>query len=724
MEKFKVLSDYLNCINVAVAGDSGVGKSTLFKIISARLKFIDTTPDKGGQNTVTPTVTIIDQDLDVNRLIMTIYYNDLIGSHDVKLKLLEVFTFVYKKFIENGNKSTLQLSAIKKYVESGRFTEDLITSVSGVVRLTQFKDDEKFIELSTKSGLELLSSVDPTELDSQLAKLNGEKEKINAQINYVTGKVKDKWSEVIQFKDSIIQEFVFYTYNRVINMVEYLVGKKLDKLKELLKERVYNNVAQSHVEEYSETIEFILSDSNHRKIINEIHSPRNPYSLILKKIVNIQGMDDKLLNAFKKHKGFAQWMNKGYRVRFKLTDTPGLSQLSGSTMYEREMSLKEIINLGVDAILLLKKHNVSTDDDKTLSSLFSYQNETGREIRDRDIQLYIGISQSDEIITKSDASDMDDYIFVDVMKDNLADIEKIESETKKSFKAEKVCCITTKPKNVSIYIDELIIRGQQELAGNFSSRLSEEAIYEYLVDILFEIQLKRFYKDGEGRVNPFFYVGKENAWSLKLKYNEQELVERVEAMRELVKIKYVLNEHLYWSTAEAFIRSLRTGVRFISKAVVNGRISIYVDGDIEGTKLNDLLFSAIEFQGNNIDLSHPSSSTFLEHLKLTTDDVADQNKVNIALTNFLVNEFTKDNRKRLYNVMYNVRRALSYSYPVLREKFETKLQNVYGYNNMVQAALNVYQEYYNSDEFIAHLKEVIRDEYTKEFNKMFYPINK
>ncbi|MGG3840823.1 hypothetical protein ABEV00_27940 [Paenibacillus thiaminolyticus] len=176
-----------------------------------------------------------------------------------------------------------------------------------------------------------------------------------------------------------------------------------------------------------------------------------------------------------------------------------------------KLRLKTALNRDIDGIWVMLPVTASDNTTRAMQRLFSNQNEEGRQIRNNRIQIHVGITRSDEMVTPTSDADYDKPGFVRKMEDIYNSLKALEFQAKQDFSADSTKCVTHHFKKVKSYIENLeniekcsdesdseeIIPNLKEVAKELTTKFKElldnNSSLKYLVDIITSLQANFFF---------------------------------------------------------------------------------------------------------------------------------------------------------------------------------------------------------------------------------------
>ncbi|MBG9746522.1 hypothetical protein ABD86_22190 [Paenibacillus alvei] len=145
---------------------------------------------------------------------------------------------------------------------------------------------------------------------------------------------------------------------------------------------------------------------------------------------------------------------------------------------------------------------------------------------------------------------------------------------------------------------------------------------------------------------------------------------------------------LHWNTAYAFQQSVQTGVKFVSRAMQHGRISIYIDGDVQKAINRDWSKETCQFNSRNIIFSDKSTIPLLNALGLAQSPLT-ENNLKDSLRMFFYRNFSGESQWRCNRSMSRSIRRLSYLEPKIKESVDNAFKEGQGSVNASQGVCNM-----------------------------------
>lgn len=708
-------STYPNTIGaarIAMIGVSAAGKSSLARKVlpPAIIHAAKIVGKPSAQTTPIPTEYFLCQGYPQNRPILRITLQNF-QTNDYQVNtdaLFKAIQYVLLNYVKGSTGAGVPFSALKSYVtESEKFIEAIHFEVNGAVRLERLCSDD-FSKLIRACAEELLESIIIAEIDSAMASMKSDAEKTQAKYLAFTNQLHISWDNGLKETDSKVTAFV-----------KYMEVVMWDKLKQLVP---FINPLDREV-----TCEFDLSNLEDSKHFGNLLDPYEPFSLIVEKYeVNcgLSTLFDEICRRYMEKEGWP----KGLPFRMIFVDTVGLTQDSQGSDLDISRRLKAAINNDCDGILLLLPPNLRDGDMRTMQRLFSSQSEEGRQIQRNNIKLYVGLSRADEEVAPQFDIVSDPDSFVDEMNTIFKHLKLKEQTVKESFHAVQAKCITTQPRKIMQFITDLNDLGHDEfieLANQFQEMLGEESSLIYLFQMATALQKQHFPSE-----KPIFFKAASNAHDflhIKLHPVEPDSVSQMARTIYETSHSYVVEDWLHWKTAYAVRDSVRYGTKFASRAIQNGRISIYIDGDLHKAARFSWKYKEAtpnEVSIYDIDLLSPASASLVDALNLTPDKV-NEDLVKEGLQKLFIKNFSGDSSWRFWRAMSRAVRRLSYTDPVIMKEVEgrfNKGNRDKDPSHGVECMLQYYQELYQSPSFQKKIEEVLSEELSREFNKFFFAI--
>lgn len=708
--------------HLAMIGPSTATKSTtvyqtMFKALQEVLTSI--IGSSKGQHTIIPTHFFGSEEHSCTSIKLRITLKSEFDS-DALFKAVE---FVLRNFVSSSNNAGIPLSAIINYVSSGKFVETLLTEVSGAVRLEKLRSDT-FIHLVQACVLSLLENFNTSDIDSAIAKMKSDKEQKEAKLLHFSNELAKRWDQEFKKVDSPTIQFVNHIKTSVMNSLQRAIP---------LEEYWSDRQASCEVD-----LSIGSSDKEHLK---RLLDPREPFSLIVEHYEIAHGLSQQLLDVFKKIKEPVNWP-KELPFRMVIIDTAGLTQDSNANEYSMKMRLKTALNRDIDGIWVMLPVTAPDNTTRAMQRLFSNQSEEGRQIRNDKIQIHVGITKSDEMVTPTSDADYDKSGFVEKMVDIYNSLKALEVQAQQDFLANSAKCVTHHFKKVKSYIEDLeniekctdeseseeitpeLKEVSRELATQFKELLDHNSSLKYLVEIITRLQ-KQIFSSFEV---PIFFK------SVSLEANFQHFNVNLispdsakEVALDIARLSesYQFQQWLHWNTAYAFQQSILTGVKFVSRAMQHGRISIYIDGDVQKAMNRDWSTEICQINYRNINFTDKSTTSLLNALGLDQSPLTDNN-LKDSLRKFFYRNFLGDSKWRFNRAISRSIRRLSYLEPKIKESVDNAFKEGRRSDDAskgVYYMLSEYKKLYQADDFYQTISNVLNDELTKEFNKLFYVLN-
>ncbi|MFL1676759.1 hypothetical protein [Paenibacillus dendritiformis] len=407
-----------------------------------------------------------------------------------------------------------------------------------------------------------------------------------------------------------------------------------------------------------------------------------------------------------------------------------------------KLRLKTALNRDIDGIWVMLPVTASDNTTRAMQRLFSNQNEEGRQIRNNRIQIHVGITRSDEMVTPTSDADYDKPGFVRKMEDIYNSLKALEFQAKQDFSADSTKCVTHHFKKVKSYIENLenikkcsdesdseeIIPNLKEVAKELTTKFKElldnNSSLKYLVDIITSLQ-KQIFSSFEV---PIFFKSvslQENFQHFNVDLISTDYAKEVALDIARMNESYQFQQWLHWNTAYAFQQSVQTGVKFVSRAMQHGRISIYIEGDVQKAINRDWSKETCQVNYRNINFSDKSTISLLNALGLAQSPLTDNN-LKDSLRMFFYRNFSGESQWRFNRAMSRSIRRLSYLEPKIKESVDNAFKEGRGCVDASQGVCNTLSEYkklYQAHDFYQTISSVLNDELSKEFNKLFYVIN-
>lgn len=724
---------------MAVMGPSGVGKSTMIKKlisypVASSMKIEGTS---AAQTTLIPTQFYIKQEpwqnqdveYDTQLKLRITLRTELVESEreiptngdkkSRKLCLDENAVFIALQygiidFVNNSSSTGISVDKIKNHIESGKYFSFICDAVNGAVRFTYLKDDVEFKEVVERCALSLVDAIDIDKFNSAIAAINTDIEKKRVRKGVLKDQLYIAWDEERKNTNSSVCKLINFVDNTVLDLFYELIP--CDTIQDSLK--------LGH-ECFSVALD--VSNKNDKKVLEELVNPYALFSLIIEKYEIACTMSKGFRNTFFVQYEQKNWIHNQLPFRLIITDTVGLTQDTDADEYDVSRRLNAALNTGCHGILVMMPP-MKDGQERTLFRAYSTQTDEGRRIRRKDINIYLGIAKIDEEITPSVEFEEDEDAYHKEMKEKRDALYKRKEAWKTQIKAKDARYITNSPKKIKAYLDDLK-EIDPELTEWFAQDMSIDAIYRYLFDITKEMQERMFPNH-----TPIFYrvnsTSEEGTIKIKL-VNANDVKDIVNSLSAYGD-KYYISQWLHWNTAYAFYNATLEGRRFLSKAVQNGRISIYIKGDVN----NAIMPFQNSWQNNTewdrnideqvdisaVDLINSSSKSLLE--RVNAEDNIVISHIKNGLYSLFRSNFTGDFMWRYWRVIDRVACRLSCE-GVVRDGASAAFQHgrlVYDASGGVEEMLYYYQCFYNSANLADTVAEIMNEEFTKEFNNFFFPL--
>lgn len=695
---------------LALVGASGAGKSTLAlkllpQAISAATKIAG---DSSAQTTLIPTHFYIRQssgDLSMNTQLKLRITLRPFPSEGLRVDEDAVYAAVQHSitiFAMNSKGTGVPLSALSAYVDSGEYASDLCHVVNGAVRLEHFASDEQFRTCASECAEALLENFDTSAVDSSVSKMKGDAEKIQAKALALKGLLRQRWDEDYKKKDSRILA--------LLRMVDQTVWGSLESL--------LPNIANS------DTFSFDMSDENDRRVFTQLLDPHSPLSLVVEKYEVACGMGTAFQKVYQAQLENRLWLDERLPFRLVLMDTVGLDQ-DNPNDFDVAKRLRAALNSGCQGILLMLPPSLKDNEKRTIQRRFSTETDEGRRIKRNEIPLFLGIARADEEVTpKVDYEEDPDAYSQEMTRiwEKLSDIRVMWSS---QFRAEDARYLTNQPKKIKAYLDDLK-EINPDLAETYENHLGTESALDYLFEVTTKLQLQLF----PSKKPIFFRASQQEPDDLhiSLQVVKRDAVDEMAASLSEASREYCVPQWLHWNTAYAFRDATFGGYPFISRAVQNGRISLYIKGDVDkaarATKWGVTAFND-HVVLKHIDLTSPDSASLLKNLELDTVVVAEEDDVKRGLCKLFKDNFIGTSSWRFWRAIDAMVCRLSYTEPSIRDSahkaFESGLR-AEDANAGVVCLLDYYRNLYQNSKLAGAIEYILNDELTKEFNNFFFPL--
>ncbi|MEO3946747.1 hypothetical protein [Gorillibacterium sp. CAU 1737] len=708
--------------HLAMIGPSTATKSTavyqtMAKLLQEVLSSI--IGSSKGQHTIIPTHFFGSEEHSCNFIKLQVTLKSKFDS-DALFKAVE---YVLRNFVSNSNNVGIPLSAIINYVSTGKFVEILLTEVSGAVRLERLRSDT-FIHLVQTCVLSLLENFNTSDIDSAIAKMKSDKERKEAKLLHFSNELATRWDQEFKNLNSPTVQFIEHVETTVMNKLKNAIP-----VKECWSDRLA-------------TCEVDLSNGSlDKEHLKRLLDPGEPFSLIVEHYEIAHGLSQQLLDVFKKVKESVNWP-KELPFRLVIIDTAGLTQDSNANEFSMKLRLKTALNRDIDGIWVMLPVTAADHTTRSMQRLFSNQNEEGRQIRNNRIQIHVGITRSDEMVTPTSDADYDKPGFVRKMEAIYNSLKALELQAQQDFSADSAKCVTHHYKKVKSYIEDLENIGKcsdecdseeispnlkevaKELTIKFKELLDNNTSLKYLVEIITSLQ-KQIFSSFEV---PIFFKSvslQENFQHFNVNLFSTGYAKEVALDIARMSESYQFQHWLHWNTAYAFQQSVQTGAKFVSRAIQNGRISIYIDGDVQKAINRDWSKETCQINYHNISFADKSTTSLLNALGLAQSPLTDSN-LRDSLRMFFYRNFSGDTQWRFNRAMSRSIRRLSYLEPKIKDSVDNAFREGRAYEDASRGVYNMLSEYknlYQAHDFYQTISTVLNDELSKEFNKLFYVLN-
>ncbi|MEK4512504.1 hypothetical protein [Paenibacillus sp. FSL K6-2524] len=697
---------------LAMIGPSAASKSTMaYNMLAKELREIinNIIGPTTGQHTIIKTNFLGDEDFkDPTTVKLRISLKKEFDSDE----LLSALDFNLRNFVSRSNSSGIPLSNLKKYVSELKFVENLLTEVNGTVRLEKLRSDE-FSNLLQHCVLSLLDNFNTSVVDADIAKMKNDKQQNDTKLVSFSNQLRVLWDKELKTEKSPTEQFVNYIKSEIMYKLSNTVP---------LEEYQKDNQISCEID---------LKNDLDKESLRKLLDPYEPFSIIVKEYEIAHGFSDQLLSILKIRTNERIGPNKILPFRVVLVDNPGLTQDSNATEYNMKKRLKTALNCDIDGILLMLPTNSFDAITQAMKNLFSNQSEEGRQIRQSKIQIHAAITRADEKVTPNSDVDYDQDTYISEMNNIYMSLKSLEESAIQNFSAKTAKCVTNQYKKVKAYLNDLKEHGQEELANNFDILLANHSGLNYLFEIVSDLQKQIFSFNSSFSSNAEPIILKSVANNIEEQHFKVDLISdnfAKEAAKDIADSSksYHFDEWLHWVTAFAFRDSVINGTKFVSKAMIHGRINIYIDGDVLNAINRKWINQTCNFTIRNVDFSHERSSSLLRALGISSDNV-DENVIENSLKDFFFQNFTDTSLWRFYRAMSRTVRRLSYQEPWIMKRVDDAFREAYwkldgDASTAVYNMLHEYKKIYQSDDFYQTIIEVMNDELTKEFNKLFYVV--
>lgn len=697
---------------LALIGASGAGKSSLARKVlpPAIIHAAKIVGKASAQTTAIPTQYYLYAGSPQDRPIVRITLQNF-QKNSFQINTDALFTavqYVLLNYVKGSTGPGLPFSALKTFAhDSEKFIEAIHSEVNGAVRLERLRSEE-FSTRFRECAVELLENMKIAEIDSAMASMKSDAEKTQAKHLAFINQLRISWDNGIKEVKSKVSD--------LLNYMENTIWGKLFELLPLIS-----------TSDREFTCEFDLSNREDNEHFSKLLDPYEPFSLIIERYEVSCGLSksfDDIRMEFLEKEGWP----KGLPFRMILVDTVGLTQDSQGNELDISRRLKAAINNDCDGILLMLPPTLRDGEMRTMQRLFSSQSDEGRQIQRNNIKLYIGLSRADEEVAPQFDIISDPEGFIDEMKSILKHLKEKEHAAKENFRAVKARCITTQPRKIMQFITDLSDLEKTEytdLANQFEEMLGEKSSLVLLFQMATALQKLHFPSE-----QPIFFKAtsiSDTDLHIKLRPIVAESISQMAHNIHDISQSYVVENWLHWKTAYAVRDSVRYGTKFVSRAIHNGRISLYVDGDLQKAARFSWKFKRASSDNvliSHIDLSSSESLSLAKSLNLEPTQVNEEH-VKKGLQNLFIQNFAGDSSWRFWRAMTRAIRHLSYSDPIIMSNVESnfsKGNNQHDPSYGVECMLHYYQELYQSPKFQEKIEGVLNEELSREFNKFFFAV--
>jgi len=459
--------------------------------------------------------------------------------------------------------------------------------------------------------------------------------------------------------------------------------------------------------------------------------PHEPFSLVVDQFEIAHGLSDQLFRLISAKKANGTWPNTMLPLRIVLIDTPGLTQDTNPTEYNMKIRLYSALYRNIDGILVMLPTTTFTDITQAIQRLFSTQSDEGRRIRDSKIQIHVAITKADEKVTPTIDADINPVGFVRNMFEIHESLKEIEDNAKQSLSAVTTRCVTNHYKKTQLYIqdlanikqDKLSNIKQDELAQSFEEMLGNQSSLNYLVEIISKLQSQIFPSYPAPVIFKSLAEQKDNATHFKVELIPPYFAMQVAESIAATSIAYHFSQRLHWKTAIAFLDSVRYGYKFVSRAIVNGKINIYIDGDLHKASGQEWTNHTYQITAHNVDFENVDSLSLLSALGLNKNESIEI--VRKSLQEYFFRNISGAYYWRYHRALSQTVRRLSYAEPHIMQQLEEAFiegRRMDDASNGVGQMLQTFQHIYQSPNFYLTIQNILNEELTCEFNKLFYVI--
>lgn len=704
--------------HVVAVGSSKAGKSSMEEKVmreSVR-KAVRISGEAAGQTTLIPADFFLNEGLG-DQTFLRIHFHPLSGAWRMDAAALQsAVIHTLLEMVEQGNTTGIAIGKQRELVESGRYAQKLCGSTSGYVRLEEFAGDERFGALLRDGVLLLLEGFDQGEFDRQTGGKKDEKQKLLARREYLLEMLNWRWGACAEAENNALRDFLDYTEEQVWARLEEVLGKGPWNRDEEL------------------TLELDLKQQGDGEVLGQLMNPHRPFSLVISRYELACGIS-RAVERYLEPEG--RWRWKGdLPFRLVLTDTAGLTQQS-SDIDDLRRLLAAALSENCDGIFLMIPVDLSDVLRDRLASVVSMREEVGRALTSGQIPIFLALSRADEGISSRFDPEEEEEEFGEEMRQKLDALRNRKEEEKKRFRASEVRLYSNQYRKIKIYVEEL---QDEEVRQAYRQELPEDMAVRYVVDMTARLQEKILAASG-GEV--IFLRGEDPAGDIprvELDFYRMEETEAVQNQLVQRSGAYHVDGKLHWKTARAFWNSVRSGVRFDSRAVVNAQIHIYVDGDVEKAVGDTYKRWTDEELADHITLRNvrtdPDSLRNLAgHLERALNRQGNDQQgevrvepteagVKVALARLARQYFFGQYEYLLWRFRRQLIRNLSYGDQKLHDQLnEAFYQNYWDWDRGVKQVLACYQEIYREENFAAYMREYIFNGLLSDhFNRLFFPV--
>lgn len=624
----------------------------------------------------------------------------------------------------DGNSSTgISIPKIKNYIQNGDYFQFICTAVNGAVRLGFFQEDTEFEEAVKRCALSLVEAIDSNSYDSAVSQIHNDTAKKRIRKNVLRDQLSDAWEKERRNAESPVSQLIDLVRDKVLHLFYELIPKDI----------IDNSLAAG---EENFTVELDVSEGNKkdREILSGLTDPMSPFSLIVQKYEIASAMSEGFRKVFTDQCAQKNWIHDQLPFRLIITDTAGLTQDAEADEFDVAERLNAALNIGCQGIFLLMPV-MREPEERIIFRAFSPQTEEGRRIRQNNIDVYLGMAKADAEVEPSVEFDEDADGFRQEMEQLQHTLVERKDRWKEKIKATDCKCITNFPKKIKSYLDDLKeIAPESELSQWFEQNMSIDATWQYFFDMAKTLQKKMFSSE-----NPIFYRTNRNSQNSAIKLfvvkgdDVQEIAQKLSTRSK----EYCLNGWLHWKTAYAFYDATLDGRQFVSRAVENAQISLYIKGDVFRAFQNSSFYSQWQNSdrwnhpaklSENMDLSdvdlNDSISKFSLLKRIHVENSMETESIKEALYQLFRSNFTGNSLWRLHRVMDRVFCRLSCE-GFVRDLAIAAFQRGLSLENAncgVAEMLEFYRSFYQDPCLVYLISFIINEEITKEFNNFFFPL--